>query len=260
MKYAIVLLCLCSLVLAHDTWVQTNTNFVRVGDAVYIDLMLGNHGNEHRDFKLAGKVDPATVTLDVIDPAGAKTDLKPSLTDQGMGAKEGYHSARFVAGKVGLYTIVQTSDRVVNYAPTRSIKSAKAFFVATTSLDKPPSDNPGFDKVYGHAFEIVPLTNPVTPMGTGERIKLKVLYNGQPLAGSRVSFLPKGVTLKEGLDERYERDTDSDGVVQFDLNDANLYLIVAHHADDGAGEGYTSTKYSATLTLWVPAVCPCCGE
>ena len=39
---------------AHDTWVQTNANVVRAGDAVHVQLMLGNHGNDHRDFKLAG--------------------------------------------------------------------------------------------------------------------------------------------------------------------------------------------------------------
>src|SRR6185436_2774462 len=45
---------------AHDTWVQTNTNVVRTGDAVHVDLMLGNHGNDHRDFKLASKLAPGT--------------------------------------------------------------------------------------------------------------------------------------------------------------------------------------------------------
>ncbi len=262
MKYlfAFFSLSLAALAFAHDTWVQTNANFVRVGDAIYVDLMLGNHGNDHRDFKLAGKVDPSTVTLDVVDPLGTKVDLKPSLADQGMGAKEGYHTGKFVAEKAGLYAVVQTSDRVVSYAPTRSIKSAKAFFVATPSLDRPSADNPGFDRIYGHAFELVPLANPVTPMGAGQRMKVKLLYKGQPLAGTKISFIPRGVTLKDGVDERYERITDSEGVVQFDLNDANLYLIVAHHADDGAGEGYTSTKYSATLTIWVPAICACCGE
>src|SRR5689334_2782441 len=28
---------------AHDTWVQTNTQVVRAGEAVFVDLMLGNH-------------------------------------------------------------------------------------------------------------------------------------------------------------------------------------------------------------------------
>lgn len=261
MKLAIsALLFLASLTFAHDTWVQTNASLIRVGDAVQTDLMLGNHGNEHRDFKLAGKVNPDAVTLDVVAPDGTKTDLKPSLIDVGTGAKEGYLTASFVAGKPGLYTIVQTSDQVVSYAPTRSIKSAKTFFVASPSLDKPGVNNPGFDKVYGHALELIPLSNPVTPMGAGETIKLKLLYKGSPLPDATVSFIPRGATLKEGFDDRYEKKTDADGIVSMPLKDAALHLIVAHHKDDGAGEGYTSTKYSATLTLWVPAVCPCCGE
>ena len=64
-----------SLTLAHDTWVQTNTPLIRVGDAVFIDLMLGNHGNEHRDFKLASKVDPAAGKTVVIAPSGKRYDL-----------------------------------------------------------------------------------------------------------------------------------------------------------------------------------------
>ncbi|MGH7138544.1 MAG: DUF4198 domain-containing protein, partial [Pirellulales bacterium] len=38
---------------AHDTWVQTNTNVIRAGDVVFVDFFLGNHGNDHRDFKMA---------------------------------------------------------------------------------------------------------------------------------------------------------------------------------------------------------------
>ena len=59
---------------AHDTWVQTNTNVVRAGDAAHIDLMLGNHGNDHRDFKIAGKKSP------MVQPgksATLKVTLKP---------------------------------------------------------------------------------------------------------------------------------------------------------------------------------------
>jgi uncharacterized GH25 family protein len=260
MKPALLLLSLCSLALAHDTWIQTNTNLVRVGDAVSVDLMLGNHGNDHRDFKIAGKVDPEKVTLHVVAPDGSKRDLKPDLRDIGTAAKEGYYNAMVAADRAGLYSLVQTSDQVVAYAPTRSIKSAKAFFVASRSLDRPPTDNPGHDRVFGHALELVPLTNPVTPMGKGTPMKLKLLFKGSPLPDAKVSFIPRGVTLKEGYDARYERTTDADGIVVYEPAEANLYLIVAHHADSAAGDGYTSTKYSATVTLWVPAICACCGE
>src|SRR6516162_4130665 len=83
---------------AHDPWVQTNTNVVRPGDNVHIDLLLGNHGNGHRDFKLAGKADLAAATLTVLAPDGKRYDLKDRLADTGYTPTEGFWTARFAGG------------------------------------------------------------------------------------------------------------------------------------------------------------------
>src|SRR6478609_1866376 len=101
---------LCTLAMltsarAHDTWVQTNTNVVRTGDNVHIDLMLGNHGNEHRDFKLAGKITLEACKLDVIAPSGKKFDLKDRLADIGYVPKEGFWTTRFAGTEPGLYMV-----------------------------------------------------------------------------------------------------------------------------------------------------------
>ena len=45
----------------------------------------------------------------------------------------------------------------------------------------------------------------------------------------------------------------------------NYYLVVAHWQEPSesgslGGKEYKSTKYSATLTVLTPQVCPCCGE
>ena len=246
--------------LAHDTWVQTNVHIVRVGDAVHVDLMLGNHGNDHRDFKLAGKPTlDGNATFEVIAPDGRRHDLKTAAVDQGLAPKEGYLTARFQPSAAGLYLVSQTSDKVVDYAPKRSVKSGKTFFVASKSLDKVPESNPGFDRVLGHPLELVPVSNPVTPMGPGTAIQVRLLYKGQPLAGARVSFIPRGVALAEGFDEKYERKTDATGRASFEPKEANYYLVAAHHEDAAdKGSGYDSTKYSATMTVFVPALCPCC--
>jgi uncharacterized GH25 family protein len=250
---------------AHDTWVQTNTNLIRVGDAIHVDLMLGNHGNEHRDFRLASKADPATTTLAVIAPDGKRYDLKDRLVDTGYTPKEGYWTASFAADRAGLYTVASTSDAVMSYAPERSVKSAKAYFVASPSLDKPSADNPGFDRPLGHPLELVPLVNPVAPMGPGTPIRVRLLFKGKPLAGERVAFIPQGAQLKEGgMDERYERVTDKNGEATFEPKEAAYYLIVAHRDEQGeggtlGGKPYQFTKYGATLTVFVPQICPCCG-
>lgn len=246
---------------AHDTWVETNSNVVRTGDSITIDLKLGNHGNDHRDFKLASKVDAQYCTLSVHAPDGTSYDLKQRLIDTGYTPTEGFWRARFVGTRPGLHLVEHTADQVISYAPVRSIKSGKTCFVLSDKLDAVPETNSGFDKEFGHALEIVPRTNPVTPMGPGKEIAIEVLFRGKPLAGTKVSFIPEGRSLKEGFDEQYERTTDEQGRASFEPREATTYLIVAHQADElAAGEGFKSTTYSATLTVIVPAICPCCRE
>lgn len=248
--------------LAHDTWVQCNTNLVRTGDAVHLDLMLGNHGNDHRDFKLASKLSLDSIqTLAVRSPEGKTYDVKPDLADLGYAPKEGFLSAKFTTAKPGIYVVYQASDSVVNHGkPVRSVRSAKCFFQASDSLDKVEKLTSGFESPLGHALEIVPTSNPVAPMGPGTPIAVKLLFNGKPLAGVKVSFVPRGVTLKEGTDAEYERQTDAEGKCRFTPKTGNYYLVVAHHTTNEKSEKYEETKYSATLTVFVPEKCPCCGD
>lgn len=250
--------------LAHDTWIETNTNIVRTGDVVHLNLMLGNHGNEHRDFKLAGKLSLEGATLEVIDPSGQPYDLKSQLIDTGYTPQEGFWATRFEPTKPGVYVVAHQFDRVMSYAPERAITSAKTFFVASASLDEVSTENPGLDRPLGHDLELVPVLNPVTPMGPGSPIRVRLLYKGKPLCDERVSFIPRGANLRPGLDDRYERMTDAKGEASFEPTEANSYLIVAHKTEaqlggEVDGKPYTFTKYGATMTVFVPRLCPCCG-
>ena len=253
---------MAATVAAHDTWVETNTNLVHTGDAIYVDLKLGNHGNDHRDFKLASKVSPADGTWEVISPAGETFDLRSVAVDLGYAPKEGYWNAKYVTDAPGLYTVAHTRDKIVNHGRAiRSIKSGKAYFVASESLDQVPTDSTGFDKPLGHPLELVPVVHPVTPMGPGQEIEVRLLFHGQPLADTVVSFVPRRETLQEGFDETYERRTDAQGTARFTPKTGDQYLIVAHAKQpEAAGDGYEGTSYSATLCVFVPERCPCCGE
>ncbi|QDU37212.1 Nickel uptake substrate-specific transmembrane region [Maioricimonas rarisocia] len=201
---------LCTVLLAatsasaHDTWVETNTNLIRTGDAIYVDLKLGNHGNEHRDFKQASKIGLEDCTLNVLDPGGKPYDLKPRLVDTGYAPKEGYWTGKFVAAAPGLYTVAHTLDKVVNHGrPIRAIKSGKAYFAVSPSLDRPEEESAtGFDKPLGHPFEIVPQSSPVLPMGPGQPIDVQLLLKGKPLPGARISFIPRSEELTAEFDER----------------------------------------------------------
>jgi uncharacterized GH25 family protein len=98
-------------------------------------------------------------------------------------------------------------------------------------------------------------------MGPGAPIKVRVLFRGKPLADARVSFVPRGETLADGFDKNYERTADAAGRAAFTPKTGNYYLIVVHHTEPAAGKAeYDSVLYSATLTVLVPEVCPCCGD
>jgi uncharacterized GH25 family protein len=78
-----------SSAIAHDTWVEVNSTEVRLGQVVHVDLKLGNHGNDHRDFKLASKITLEPCTLAVVDPEGQSHDLKSRAVDTGFAPSEG---------------------------------------------------------------------------------------------------------------------------------------------------------------------------
>ena len=249
---------------AHDTWVETSTNMLRPGDAVYVDLMLGNHGNGHRDFKLAGKIDLASCHLEVLDPAGKRFDMIDRLVDTGYAPREGYWTGKYVPNSPGMYMVAHTLDKL--HRTKRAIKSSKTFFVVTENLDAVGKLNlkadTSFSKPLGHALELVPDKNPVLPMGPGRPIAVRLLFRGEPLEGERVSFIPRGAVLSEQFDDRFERKTDKEGSASYTPTEGNYVLVVAHHArPDEKGAGYDATNYSATMTVLVPEACPCCeGE
>jgi uncharacterized GH25 family protein len=245
---------------AHDTWVQSSPRLVRPDDVVHVDLFLGNHGNEHRDFKIAGKLGSVDgVKLDVIGPDGRKTDLVPDMVDLGYAPKEGFWTARFVPATAGLHCVAHYREGVRHGA--MGFKGGKAYFLSSESLDSPANTDATLPEPLGHPLELVLESHPVLACGPGKPIVVRLLLKGKPLADHVVSFIPRGATLAEGFDPNHERKTDADGRCRYTPKEGNLVLVVAHHVDpEQKGEGYEKASYAATLVLDVPQRCPCCAE
>jgi hypothetical protein len=244
--------CLMSASLcAHDTWVQPNNPVIRTGDAVYIDLMLGNHGNGHRDFKLAGKIDLTKCTLTLLDPAAQSIDLKPLTSDLGNGPRDGFWQARFVTKTPGLHRVIHKVDTL--HATTHALKSAKTFLYVADNLDAPVPPQAKLDSPLGHPLEFVVESDVLTDVGPGRPIKVQLLLHGKPLSDTVVSFIPRGGQLTEEFDPKQERKTDAVGRASYTPDAGGYLLIVAHHRDPAAkGEGFDQTAYTATVTVIVP--------
>jgi uncharacterized GH25 family protein len=234
---------------AHDTWVEAGPLLVRHGEYVYVNLMLGNHGNEHRDFRLASKITLAPCTLQVIGPDAQAIDLKPSLIDMGSAAKEGYWAARYQPTAPGMYEVVHTLDTL--HGTIRAIKSAKTYLLVESggAQAAAPTTQPA---PHGHGLELM-LATPLNELAAGRELKLQVLRSGKPLADARVSFVPRGVALSAGFDDSHERISDAQGVAEYIPANGNVYLAVVHFvAEDETGEDYTKTHYSAAMVLPIP--------
>lgn len=243
---------------AHDTWLQASPRLVQPDDVVHVGLFLGNHGNDHRDFKIASKVGSLDeVQVEVVGPDGRKTDLRPDMADLGYAPKEGFWSGRFVPAAEGLHCVGHVRQGVRHGA--MGFKGGKTYFLASESLDKPGTLGAALPGPLGHPLELVLESHPVLGCGPGKPIAVRLLFKGKPLADQVVSFIPRGAALAEGFDPEYERKTDSEGRCSYTPKEGNLVLVVAHLVKpEEKGEGYEKTAYAATLVIDVPQRCPCC--
>ena len=68
---------------SHDGWVEIFPTIVEKGQPATVALIQGNHSNEHRSYRIAGKWDAKYTTLIVIDPKGKQNTLTNRLVDLG---------------------------------------------------------------------------------------------------------------------------------------------------------------------------------
>jgi uncharacterized GH25 family protein len=246
-KLSLAVLLLPLSVSAHDVWIETSPSVVAPGGSVTVSLMLGNHGNNHRDFLLMSKVAEADRHLRmVMPPDGLVKDLVPQLVNEGASPTEGFWKTVFAPKAEGTYTLFSTFDKVMSYGPVRDIKSSKSYFVVGNGVST------AFLKPMGHAFELVPLVDPAEVMRKAGEFKVRLYYKSKPLANMVVSFLPRGVQAEGKLDPRYQTKTDANGEAQMTLKSGTDYLITSHVEDlESEGEGYSSINYAATIFLSV---------
>lgn len=245
---ALSLLMSGSLAYAHDTWVEAGPLSVRAGEYVYVNLMLGNHGNQHRDFRLASKITLAPCSLHVFGPDAEADDIKPAIIDMGSAEKEGFWTARYEPQASGVHEVVHTLD--THHGTIRAVKSAKTYFVVEPSGRRLQQST--LPAAHGYGLELL-LHTEVVELAAGTEVRLQVLRSGQALPDARVTFVPRGTVLAADFDEQHERTSDADGFVSYVPAAGNVYLAIVHAvAADESGEGYDKTHYSAAMVLPIP--------
>lgn len=240
---------------AHDGWSQTNAPIIAQGEVAYVDLLFGNHSNEHRSYRIAGQWSPDSSEVYVTTPAGRKIDITATRFYTGEAATETEPAvnngfvATFSASSPGAYIISVEGDSIFRSGEiaSRTLRSAKSFVAVS---DVPVLDRvrqlTGFSKsVTPDRAELVPLFNPaaVTP---DEPITVQLLLKGEPLADTEVSLIRRSNAEAQTLV------TDEEGRATFTAGPADYYLLRAKPATDESREGeYDRVNYEATMTFIV---------
>ena len=242
---------------AHDGWIEIHPAVAEQGQPVSVFLFFGNHSNEHKSYRLAGKWDPRYTQLSLVDPSGRVRDVTAQMIDVGEDdatgptGPKGFHLAAPTASEPGLYLAVARQVRVLQFNGPKfqSVMMAKTVFA---SLPAPTvaaaAGLTGFDRPVGgsDALEIVPLSNPLA-LRSGDSVRLEVRFRGKPLASTAVSIIGR----VEGARSAKELSTDPDGHIAFAAGPADYYLARVNVEDQNQRlEGQVDkTAYEATYVF-----------
>ncbi|MGH7887958.1 MAG: DUF4198 domain-containing protein [Candidatus Binatia bacterium] len=220
---------------AHDGWVEITPAIVEKNQTAIIALIQGNHSNEHKSYRIAGKWDPRFATLAVIDPRRGQNILTDRMIDMGEDAEaigpkgpKGFHLAPYVPKDQGLYQAMARQMRTAQQGDGPKIvtvRFAKSAFAAFKHPTVAAAKNlKGFDRAIAgdDALEFIPLNNPFA-LFPGGSMTLELRRNGKPVAGQIITL----VRRIDGFASVQEKSTDERGRVNFAVGPADSYLARA---------------------------------
>jgi uncharacterized GH25 family protein len=249
------------MAVAHDGWIEVTPSIIEKGQLVTISLLHGNHSNEHKSYRLAGKWRPEFTTLMALDPTGRLTDLTGAIVDLGedeekTGPKgpKGFHIAQFTAKEQGFYAVLARQQRVIEEAGVklRSLRTARTVFgalaiptIAGTKELRWPTAQP----TLGDGLEIVPITEPLG-IAQHDSVTLEVRHKGTPMPNRVLTVVSKlgGPKSAQDLTSNHQ------GRVTFKVGPADLYLTRVkfdEEATSGTDGKKEKSSYEATFVFQV---------
>ena len=247
--------------LSHDGWVEISPTIVEKGQAATVTLIQGNHSNEHKSYRIAGKWDGKNTTLAVVNPGGKQIALTDRIIDLGedeekVGPKgpKGFYLASYIPNDEGLYQAVARQVRSLQQGDgpkLMTVRIAKTAFAAFKAPTIAAAKNlKGFDRLIGgeDGVEFIPVNNPLAVF-SGGTMTLELRQTGKPTGGQVVTL----VRRIDGFASVQERTTDDKGRVTFAVGPADFYLArVKIDEDSPRHDGQKDkSRYESTYVFQV---------
>jgi uncharacterized GH25 family protein len=242
---------------AHDFWIEPSTFTPAPGARVAVHLRVGQEFKGDpvprtdariERFAAVGPAGEAPIPgVDGTDPAGFATLAQPGLyllvfdSDRAAVELPGPKFEEYL-GLEGLERIHDLRARKNQTAlPGREVYSRNVKSLLTVGS---PAGAKGYDRVLGLDLELIPGKDP-TRLANTEKLPLRLLYRGAPLAGAKVVALRKD-RPKPAAETR----TDKKGYAELPIDGPGIWLIKAVHmipAPKGANADWES--FWASLTF-----------
>jgi uncharacterized GH25 family protein len=220
------------IAISHDGWVEVAPAIVEKNQPATISLIQGNHANEHKSYRIAGKWDAKYTTLVVIDPKDKTTSLTDRLIDFGEDAEtigpkgpKGFYLAQFFPKDDGLYQALARQARTLQQGDgpkVVTVRFAKTAFAAFKAPNVSAAKAlKGFDRMIAgdDAVEFIPVNNPLG-IFSGGSMTLELRKSGKPISGQLITLLRR----IDGFASVQERPTDDKGRSTFTVGPADSYL------------------------------------
>lgn len=235
---------------AHDFWLEPSSFRPTEGTPIAIRLMVGDHGRGEPVRRNNPRIERFVVRdadgeravpgAQGADPAGYIDAISANamVGYRGTAVRHGSMSpTRFESylREEGLERIIDSRAASGSaQKPGREIysRSAKAWL----------GSGAGFDETFGFRFEIVLESDP----HAGTPLRARVLFEGEPVEGVRVSALHRESGRK--VSDR----SDAEGRVSLTISGAGIWLVKAVHMTPAEVEGADWESIWATLTFERP--------
>lgn len=228
---------------AHDVWLTV------AGDAAHRRVVVNYGHPDDRPPAFADKVvDLVAVT------ASGQTSLLPGIaqaTQKGFPVAQSKPFAddghSLLAARYDNGFWIKTSDGVYRNATRRLVPDAADSMWSVKFAKALTGPAAPWDRVLGQILEIVPMSDPVAAK-PGQTLRLKVLFQGKPLAGAEVERGDGATAVAEKDIPRFV--TDADGVASVPIVKAGAQLLVIDYKTSPSATPDQANADLFNATLW----------
>ena len=242
---------------AHDFWIEPSSYQAAVGSKVTIRFRVGEHFRGDPLPRDPGRVvvftqfgprsEKPVPGVEGFDPAGFVTLDEPGLHLVAYRSTSAF--LELEAAEFEEYLRAEGLERVIEERSRRRESEAKGrelYSRCVKSLLRAGSsaEEGGFDRVLGFPVELVPGVNPYE-LKAGDELPVRVLREGEPLAGALVTAYPHGDPSRSVRGR-----SDEDGRVKLRLGQPGPWLIKTVHMErmeDGEKADWQSWWASLTF-------------